>query len=67
MEQSFVIGGGLDESLPKFKGNVFFFAIIAAFVESDILLDGGDKMFLKVMKDGFLASFSFLYRYYGLF
>lgn len=57
MKKSFIVRVGLDESLPKLKGNAFFLIAIGVFVESYVLLDSGDKMFLEVMEDGLFTSF----------
>lgn len=66
MEKPFIVRVGLEEGLPQLKGNTFFLVTIGIFVESYVLLDGGDKMFLEVMEDGLFASFYFPDRDNGL-
>ena len=57
MKKPFIVRVGLGEGLPQLKGNAFFLVTIAIFVESDVLLDSGDKVFLEVMEDGLFSPF----------
>lgn len=66
MKKSFIVRVGLDEGLPQLKGYAFFLIAIGIFVEGDVLLDGGDKMFLEVMEDGLFTSFNLPDRDNGL-